>query len=417
MTVTEFRLESLDDRLTALFASQPRALADAVSVYRDLSEAGPVREFGPLLLVTPYAECRSIFRDEAQFHNGAYKSGSYAEANRARLTAEQQVAFDELNRFDSMRMTGTTGEYHMRLRTSAHRAFTPARIRELGEAVHRYLDELLSQYSDDVVDLMELAYQLPLMVIADLLGVPQSDRELIHGWSETVGRNRGGVDPGPLMEAYRAVPQFAAYVSKIIDRNDRQTAPTQLVATLMDAKQAERMTAEEVIVTYMMLLFAGHETTTNLIGTGMLELLRRPEQWRRLVDDPSLAESATEELLRFVTPVQFSNRVCASDTQIAGHPVGEGRTVRMMTACANRDPTVFEDPDELDIGRGNARDHLALGFGPHFCLGNALARLEGSVVFQTLAERFPAMTLADDNLQWTGSATLRRLRHLPVILR
>jgi cytochrome P450 len=417
MTVGPSVGTSLYDRLGALFDSDPVAMADAPELYGALREAGPVHEFGPVVLVTPHAECKAVFRDSERFASGGYRAGSFAAANRARLTPEQQGAFDELNRFDSMRMTATNGPYHMRLRTGAHRAFTPARIRELTDAVHAYLDELLAREHADTIDLMVLAYQLPLMVIADLLGVPQADRELVHGWSTAIGRNRGGVDPVWLMQAYEAVPAFAAYVSRIVDEHRSSVRPTQLVAALVDAEQDDRLNTEEVIVTYMTLLFAGHETTTNLIGTGMLELLRRPDQWRQLTDDPGIAAAATEELLRFVTPVQFSNRVATTDVEIAGMGIAEGTTVRVMTAGANHDPAVFEDPDMLVVTRQNARDHLALGFGPHFCLGNALARLEGAIVFATLAERFPTMTLATDSHEWTGSVTLRRLAHLPVNLR
>jgi cytochrome P450 len=415
MSIAEVRGPSFDHRLAALFSSDPAAMGAAFSLYRDLCDAGPAHEFGSMVLVTHHAECRALYRDAARLSSAANRSGSLARENRARLTPEQQLAFDELNRLETMRMSTTDGEQHRRLRLIAHRAFTPARIKELEENVRGYLDELLAQ-PDDVVDLMELAYQLPLMAIVDLLGVPQAGREQIHLWSTAIGRNRGGSEPDAVLPAYRAVQEFSAYVRRIIDGHRRATAPTQLVAALMDAEGDDQMTVEEVIVTYMMLLFAGHETTTNLIGAGMLELLRRPEQWRLLTEDPSLAVEATEELLRFVTPVQWNNRVPVVDVEIAGMTVPAGRTVRLLNACANRDAAVFAAPDELDLLRANARDHLALGYGQHFCLGNALARLEGAVVFGTLAERFPSLTLTGDEPEWTGSAMLRRLRRLPVRL-
>jgi cytochrome P450 len=194
----------------------------------------------------------------------------------------------------------------------------------------------------------------------------------------------------------------------------RAPDPGDLVSALVDAEQDERLGSDELAAMFVVLLFAGHETTTNLIGVGMRSLLEQPDQWRALCADPSLAGSATEELLRYVTPVQFGNRLPLVDVEIAGHAVPAGKTVIPLHGAANRDPRVFEDPDAIDIARANAGQHVALGFGPHFCLGASLARLEGRIVFEQLATRFPGLELAAGEPEWVGNASLRRLRELPV---
>jgi cytochrome P450 len=253
------------------------------------------------------------------------------------------------------------------------------------------------------------------MIIADLLGVPPADREQIHRWSDTIGRNRGGTEPGPLMDAHAAMLEFHAYVeAMLVEHRGRPVGG--LVSSLVDAEQQESLTAKELAVMFQMLLFAGHETTTNLIGSGLLALLSNPCEWRALHAHPELVPNAVEELLRYVTPVQHSSRVALVDVEIAGTAIRAGTTVRLLTAAANRDPEVFVDPDRLDVRRENARDHLALGFGLHFCLGASLARLEGALALGRIAERFPELELATDDLHWTGSATLRRLESLPVSL-
>jgi len=168
----------------------------------------------------------------------------------------------------------------------------------------------------------------------------------------------------------------------------------------------------------MVLLFAGHETTTNLISIGLVDLLGHPDQWQRLCDDPAIAENAVEELLRRVTPVQWEQRLIVGEMEVAGVTLPPGQTVFTMLAGANRDPEVFARPEELDLGRDDARRHLSFGHGPHFCLGASLARLEARRAFEALAERFPGMRLAAGagTLPFQGNAMMRQLAALPVAL-
>jgi cytochrome P450 len=214
-----------------------------------------------------------------------------------------------------------------------------------------------------------------------------------------------------------AVHEFRAYLSAIVDAHrEDPSSVSPLVASMLDAEQDERLSLDELVAMFANLSFAGHETTANLISIGIVELLLHNEQWRLLSDDPSLAAGATEELLRWVTPVQFIRRMVAEELEVAGEHAEAGQTVLLLLAGANRDPDVFADSESLDITRGDAREHLSFGFGPRYCLGVSLARMEGEIAFRRLAERHPRLQLADEPLEWHGAAMLRRLKRVPVRL-
>jgi cytochrome P450 len=220
----------------------------------------------------------------------------------------------------------------------------------------------------------------------------------------------------PLLAARTAYRNFQAHLQGLLEDHRRTPRDSALVIALMEAEEGERLTLRELTAMFVTLLFAGHETTTNLLSIGMLELLRSRAAWERLVERPELAADATEELLRYVSPTQFTGRVADRDVELDGIAIAADTTVVPLIAAANHDPDVFPDPDRIDLGRANAKQHLALGFGPHFCLGNALARLEGAISFATLARRFPDMRLASGELRFTGNPLLRRLAALPVHL-
>jgi cytochrome P450 len=409
----------LREQLDRLFASEPTAMADPFDMYRCVYDLGPVVEWGPMVLVTRYADVRPLLRDGVRYSNQFRARGSFYEQVRGRLTDKYVEAFDEVTAFEAMYMSRTDGDAHKRLRQIAHRAFTPRRITELGTATERYVEAILDPLAgEEVSDLMGLAYWVPLMIIGDLLGVPAADRERIHRWSGALGRNRGGTEAEPLLEAYHAMVEFRAYIDGVLEQHRQLTGASDLVTALMDAEQGDQLGSDELAAMFVVLLFAGHETTTNLIGNGILALLRSRDQWDALCADPALVPGAVQELLRYLSPTQFLGRVPVMDVEIAGMRVPAGRAVRPLLVCANRDENVFDAPDTLDLRRRNAGDHLALGFGPHYCLGSSLARLEAEVSFRALATRFPEIELAadEDELEWTGNASLRRLRSLPVRL-
>jgi cytochrome P450 len=403
----------VSDQLRALLSSEPGALADPHSVFGPLRERTPVAREEAFVLLTRYDDVKEALRDDGkQFSRGAVLTSRRQQERRALLSPEAQRDFDDVVAFELRQIVRTDGPEHERLRRSAHRAFTPRRIEELRGAIERYTDELLDRLApDEVADFKEFASALPLQIIGDLLGIPQADRPLILQWTGAIGRNRGGgVDAANVQAAAAAIREFGAYVEGILREPRGPNAVSSLVRDLHELE------GEELTAMFVLLLFAGSETSTNLIGNGLYELLRRRDQWELLCEEPERSADATEELMRFVSPSQWLQLVAVEDLEIAGEPVAAGETVLPLIASANRDPRVFADPDDLNIHREDARKQLGFGFGPHFCLGATLTRYEGATAFGRLARRFPDVELAADDFTWTGSAPIRTLRELPVRL-
>jgi cytochrome P450 len=406
----------LDARLSAILGSQPEAMGDPFPVWRELRETAPVLRHGGVVLVSSYAEVKKWARNTTDLSNRYSIEGNLFAANRERLGPEQQQALLEISEFESRYISRSDGEQHERLRNVSHRAFTPRRIIAMEEALEGYAEDLLNGLpADEPIDFRErFAYRLPMLAITEMLGVPPDRREEIHLWSNKLARNRGGDQPDAVMAAHEAMSDFRDYVEQTVVPARRKDPGTDLVSALLEAEGSERLTGPEMTSTFVVLLFAGHETTTNLIAIGLRELLRDGEQWQRLLDEPDLIPGAVEELLRWVSPVQWISRISTRDQQIGDVEVQRGDAVQLVLAGANRDPAVFADPETLDVARSDAREHLALGFGPHFCLGNALARLEAKLALEGLVRRYPDIRLAGDPRSWTGNAMLRTITDLPV---
>jgi cytochrome P450 len=408
----------MDHELSRLFASDPDAMADPVPLWRALRDGPSVYRHEARAIVSRYTLVKAALRDPTRLNNRSYTEGTLARSVMAGLSDAEVQAFNEVHGFEAMYVSRTDGETHDRLRGVANRVFTPRRVMEMRDSVQRSINDLLATVKDDeIVDATVLAYQLPLTVICDMLGVQHADREMVHEWSNRLARNRGGTDRVALLDAYDAMVEFRDYVDAIIRDLERGRGDhTTLVAALLEASESDRLLREELTPMFVLLLFAGQETTTNLIGTGLLELLGAPEQWRQLCSSPDLIANAVEELLRTVSPVQYHARVAAEDLVIDDVPVEEGETVYLMLAAANRDHEVFVDPDHVDVTRANSKQHLSFGHGVHFCLGNALARLEANLIFSSLSQRFPNIELASESVTWHGNSKHRRLTALPVRL-
>jgi cytochrome P450 len=414
--------EALDERVSAVFAADPRAAVDPYAVFNDLREHAPMLRSGIRVLVSLYPDAKAVLSEHGdRCDRGALQTGHAVTAARARLAPDEQLLYDDWLQFERLQMLKNEGHAHDRLRRIAHRAFTPARTAALETAAQEYADELLTSFAaDDVSDLRTFAYMLPLSVMAALLGVPPADRSMIHGWSEMIGRAKGATGTGTmdsetLVAAISGIDHFRNYVEAIIQGHRGAPPMTDLIATLIDAEEDEKLAPDELVAMFVVLLFAGHETTTSLIGNGIFELLRERTQWEVLCADPSLASSATEELLRFVTPVQWAETCAVREFEVGGVAVYPGDTVLAMLAGANRDPDVFPDPSRLDITRAESKAQLSFGFGQHFCLGASLARLEGRIAFGTLARRFPDAELVSEDVGWRGGM-LRGVSRLPVRL-
>ena len=310
---------------------------------------------------------------------------------------------------------------HTRLRSIANMAFTPRHVTNMREPIERLAHRLIHglRQQEEPVDLIAgFAYPLPVLVIAGILGIPEEDFRRFRDWAAVIA---AAIDlPVTGLEAFvRRADQTCAelvdYFHWIVAQR-RMEPRDDLISSMIAAHGAEQKISEkELVSTLILLLVAGHETTVNLIGNGTLALLQHPDQWRALVDDPSLARNATEELLRFDSPVQLTMRWAFDDLEIAGTPIRRGAEVFFVLGSANRDPRAFVDPDRLDIRRDVGRI-MSFGMGIHFCLGAPLARLEGEIAFQTLARQVPGLALATDEPRWRAGLVLRGLHELPVTL-
>jgi len=307
---------------------------------------------------------------------------------------------------------------HTRLRTLVNKAFTPRRVERLRPRVQALVDELLDAAAPaGRMDLVaDLAVPLPIIVIAELLGVPVEDRERLKVWSDHVAM----LIDGTLREEHLgvALPSFGElvdYLKHVVEAR-RKEPQDDLISSLVAAQDADdRLDDFEVLGTCVLILGAGHETTTNLIGNGALALLRDRPAWERLRREPGLVPSAVEELLRYDSPVSVTSRLPKEDVVLHGHRIPKGCEINAVIASANRDAGRFPDADRLVLDRPDNR-HLAFGQGAHFCLGAPLARLEGRIALGALARRFPHLALADDDPPLRPGFVLRGRTALPVEL-
>lgn len=307
---------------------------------------------------------------------------------------------------------------HTRLRGLVHKAFTPRLVEQMRTRVERISMELLDamERKGDVDLIHDYALPIPLTIISEILGIPQEDSHKFHNWSKKA------VALQSTFSALMAMPtllMFMRYLRKLFKQR-RAEPQDDLISALVQAEEAgSQLSEDELLAMVFILLIAGHETTVNLIGTGTLELLRHPDQFKRLHDDPALIKPAVEELLRFTTPVETATeRYAREDMTIAGTTIRKGELVFAALASANRDESIFANPNMLDLSREPNR-HLSFGQGAHYCVGAPLARLEGSIALNALVERFPKMRLATaaDKLIWRKGAALRGLEALSVRLR
>jgi cytochrome P450 len=308
---------------------------------------------------------------------------------------------------------------HTRLRGLVAKAFTARRIEAMRARVQDLTDRLLDKIIPlGGIDLIrDLAFPLPVLVICELLGIPEEDQARF-----VTGSSSGAVllNPTPptraeLDDANRGTLESGAYFEALFEQRRREPCDD-LITQLVQAEEAgDRLTTGELRANVSLLFAAGHETTVNLIGNGFLSLLRHPEQWRMLCDDPSLIPNAIEEILRFESPVQAVARTVAEPVELSGVNLEPPAIVVSLIGAANRDPAVFENPDRFDIARKDLRP-LSFGGGIHFCLGAQLARIEAAVVFETVLRRLPELRLVElDQPKWRSSFTLRGLIELPVV--
>ena len=317
---------------------------------------------------------------------------------------------------------------HTRIRGLVAQGFTPRSVAALEPRVQATVDQLLDALAGrERIDLIQdFAFPLPIIVIAEMLGVPPEEREQFNEWSNVVSLS---VDPllnaGQIRQVQQVIEELFDYFEGMAEA--RRAQPREdLISVLVAAEEGgERLNREELLINLVLMLAAGNETTRNLIGNGTLALLRHPEQLQRLRDyqtrhsreggnlaggRPDLLDSAIDELLRYDSPVQLDSRIAREELEIGGKQVKAGQRVLCLLGAANRDAEAFPDPDALDIGRA-AGNHVGFGRGIHYCLGAPLARLEGRIAFQSLLARYPSLSLAAEP-RYRNQVTLRGLEEL-----
>jgi len=357
---------------------------------------------GGFWAVTDYEDCVSVNREWEHF--SSHRLGALFQDWDEEAIAQQRLM-----------MLNMDPPMHTRYRRLVNKGFTPKMVRDLQEHVLRYsdgiIDAVCEKGSCEFVE--EMSAELPLLVIAEILGVPQEDRRMVFDWSN---RMIGSEDPeyqiSPEASGEAAMAVYA-YAEELAAKK-RAEPTTDVVSTLLDAEvDGEQLTTMEVDLFFMLLIVAGNETTRNLMSGAMTAFFEHPDQWQRLLDDRSLLPTAVDEMLRWVSPVMHFRRTATDPVVLGGQEIQEGDKVVFWHISANRDEKVFENPGTFDIGR-NPNPHIAFGGGgPHFCLGANLARMEIQIFFSRLLDRLPDIRL-DGEVQRLRSNFINGTKHLPV---
>jgi cytochrome P450 len=381
----------------------PQFRADPYPLFDILRANAPVfywEEWG-IWFLTRYEDCNNLLRDN-RLGRGEMLSFPDAEKALWEMMSEWMLTQDPPD--------------HTRLRGLVHKAFTPRIVEQMRENIQVITNGLLDKVqANGRMDLIaDLAYPLPVTVIARMFDVPEQDYALFHGWSNALGRTLDYTDDSTIYEnGAKAAEEFIAYLQELVAER-RANPGKDLLSALIQAREAgDSLTESELYATCTLLLTAGHETTINLIGNGTLALLRNPEQLAQLRENPGLMKTAVEELLRYDSPVQATGRVVYEDVEVGGLTLKPRAQVNFMLGAANHDPARFDNPHQLDLSR-QPNPHLAFGSGIHYCLGAPLARLEGQIAFATLLERMPDLRLEIDEPKYRDNFILRGLEALPV---
>lgn len=392
-------------------------LQDPYPTYARLLEEGPLHyvDVGSQWAVWSlfgHAECSSMAKDPRC-------SAKRAKQLLLPLPLSRQAEFNELARMFSLWLIFMDPPEHSRLRKLLNKGFSPAAIEALRPQIQDLVDRMLQPLRPGMeIDLLsQFAYPMPVSVISEMMGVPEALHGRFGEWSRAIALFRGS--PNRTVEHARAAQEamlhLTDYFRKMVAER-KGNKGTDLISLLIDIEEeGEVLTEEEVYAQCIALLFAGHETTRNLIGNGMYTLLKNPEQTAALRDNPEMIRSAVEELLRYESPVQFTARVLKESIEICGQHIPKKWTILCMLGAANRDPKRFKDPDRLDLKRLN-NQHLAFSAGPHACIGSQLARLEGQIAILNLVQRFPDMKLTGPRPEWASTFGLRGLKNLYVTL-
>jgi pimeloyl-[acyl-carrier protein] synthase len=403
-----FVVESLDASLR-----EPENRSDPYPFYRELRERAPrlyLEQFD-IWAFSTHADVTAVLRDPRMSSNSRHRPG-----NDEFVEMVRQLGLGDLieGAFETLLFLDPPD--HTRIRKLASKAFTPRAVEAMrphvADLVARLLDAVADAGSMDVV--ADLAQPLPVTVISEMLGLPESDLPELTEWTHAMTRL---LDPGDdfsvFFPAQAAAHSFDEYLERLMAERRKTPGDDLLSAFLQVQDDGASLTDDEIRGLVVLLFGAGHETTVNLIGNGLQALLRQRDQWDRLCADPSLVKPAVEELLRFDSPVQLTARIATCDVEVDGLELRQGQQVICMLGAANRDPAQFAEPEQLDVGRAENR-HVAFGGGIHLCLGAPLARLEAQEALAALAQRMPGIDMTVNAPVRKETVTLRGLQSLPV---
>lgn len=357
---------------------------DAVAIYRRLLREQPVVQLADgRYLLCRYDDVRWALRD----HERVLRPVDWVSERKP------PGPFREFGRSNMIAMNPPD---HTRFRKPIMRAFTPARVAELSTFIEATCDDLidgmLERGHGDFID--DFAYPLPVSVICRMLGIPRSEATLLReGSAAMLAGLELSASADELQKAAEAAQRLFDYLRVQVDERTADPDDDDLLSLLIRHQQEDRLSADEVVWTAITLLLAGHETTTHLLGNGLLALVRNPEQLERLARQPDLTGNAVEEFLRYDPSIYVLFRQTTEAVSLDGTDIPEGAILMLSLAAANRDPRQFDDPDRLDVGRSNADQNLAFAAGRHLCAGHAVARLEGRIAFERLLRRFEAFEL------------------------
>ncbi len=394
----------------------PGFFTDPFPVYAELQKVAPVYWCTKwnAWLVTRQADIMKLIRDTETLSNTGRHTmllRQLPENDRAQLQTLQK-------HFEGQGLINSDPPKHTRLRRLSNKAFTPSLIEGMRPQIENIVADLVRRIdaTQDFDLIKDLAFPLPTIVIAEMLGAPPTDRDKFQIWSESITAfsQSGKIVMEKALVAQQSIIELTEYFRVLI--RQRRAEPRNDLISMMAAvrEEGQGFTDEELFDTCVTLLIAGHETTTSLIGNGILELLRHPDQLADLRSDSSLMKTTVEEILRHQSPVLAMHRRVTRDIEFDGTHFSEGELVYFVLAAANRDPAFFSDPQSFDIRRSlKDNKHIAFGFGNHFCLGAPLSRMEGAIAFDALLRRFPNLRLAGEP-RWKSNVMVRFLQNLPL---
>jgi cytochrome P450 len=414
------------------FMIDPRFRRDPYPLYDLLRAVAPVHN--AMVAATTLAEYETVMnalRDprlssdvgnaDFRYSAGRLGAGLVAEAPFRFMMRRGGAGTDPAGPFVIMErrfLTGIDAPDHTRLRGLVSRAFTPRVVAEATPIIEKIAQEVIDQLepSGEADLLADYAYQVPVRVICEMLGVPADDYAMFHEWVVDVVARFDIANVGSktlVRKADNATVALTRYLLKLADERRNEPRDDWLSKLVAIADEGDRLDEDELVSVVVLLLGAGHETTANLIGNAVWHLHRNPEQLSLWKDAPEIRRNAVEELLRYDSPIQMVQRIALEDLEIGGVPIPKGRMIIPLLGAANRDPKRFTDPNRLDLGRADCRP-VSFGFGVHHCIGAALARAEGEIAIAVLYDRFPGLRPTVDRPEWRPSIIFRGLKALPV---